>query len=421
MNKYIKLWSLCGLGMFFMLAGVRVSGQISAQSVSGCGSPEALVVVTAGELSALLGKPVNQIALFNYRDGQLSPITIQIDQRDAERRFVLDDDKASAIPPPVLGPNDDIVFRIADGASRLTSDVATTRLTSLIEIGFSHPQTDKRVWVYAKVSDATGPVLGKNFMSYNNETDSVETRSYKTGFSKQRPFLIDSFQWGLKHGWSPNVLDTMKIRHTGNMFGLLSFRRTSNDYTSRLTHIKAGPLRVIRRTENRVRILWKLKTPALYIDYVMMPDSFIMDTIIDIPFNLGLILRDVETLTTVDWRDEPVLPKLTIHSPATIIDLRVNGKMSEAKKHFNTISDTRLSVNSQYGSVFLNLDIPADFPIKPWLYLNDNANVADRPENQAGQFGNVGYRTTGWENIDTEVHHLKVTTCVTPSAAKHGL
>jgi len=212
----------------------------------------------------------------------------------------------------------------------------------------------------------------------------------------------------------------MKIRHQGVMFGFISFKRSAKDYSSRLTRVKTGPLRVIRRTENHVRIVWQLKTPALYVDYVMMPDSFIMDTIVDIPFNLGLFFSDVETLTTVDWRSGPALPELTISSPAITANLVANGRMSDKKKHFNSVSDNRFSVHNAYGSIFVRLDIPDDFPIEPWLYLSDQADEPDPPENQAGQFGNVGYRTTGWENIDTEVHHLKFTTCMTVAEADHG-
>ena len=128
------------------------------------------------------------------------------------------------------------------------------------------------------------------------------------------------------------MLDVMKIRHQGIMFGFIPFKRTTGDYSSRLTRVKTCPLRVIRRTENRVRIVWQLKTSALYVDYVMMPDSFVMDTIVDIPFNLGLFFNDVETLTTVDWRNNQALPQLTIRSPDSTSDLVVNGQMSDEKK-----------------------------------------------------------------------------------------
>ncbi|VAW80091.1 hypothetical protein MNBD_GAMMA15-1212, partial [hydrothermal vent metagenome] len=306
---------------------IAASAQPAAMPVTSCGAADTLVVVQAGRLPALLGSPVDQITLLHYRDQHLSPITVQIDQRDTEGRFLLGDENTPAVPTRFLSPMDEIVFRMADRATRLPPDAKTSEWTSLVEIEVGNPQTGNSGWVYAKASDVPRPMPDATLISYTKKTDSVETGRYKIGFSRQRPFLIESFQWGLsKQGWSPNVLDAMKIRHQGNMLGFLPFRRTSNDYTSRLSYVKEGPLRVIRRTENRVRILWKFKTPALYIDYVMMPDSFIMDTIVDIPFKLGLILRDVETLTTVDWRDEPALPQLTIRTPATTTSLLVNGQ-----------------------------------------------------------------------------------------------
>ena len=407
---------LAGLGIS---AGAAAMTQSTVWSVSNCGSPDALAVVAAEKLPALLVKPINQIRLFSYHDQQLSPITIQIDPRDDEGRFLLDDASVSDPPSRLLGPKDEIVFRLADRGSRFVH--GNVQETPLVEIEVNDPNSGQTGWVYAGLSDTATSAPADKEVDYETAHDRIKTKIYKVGFSHRNPFLIDAFQWKLAaNQWSPNVLDSMKIRHRGKMFGFIPFRRTSNDYSSRLMQVKEGPLRVIRRTENRVRILWKLKTPALYIDYVMMPDSFIMDTIVDIPFNLGLFFSGVETLTTVDWRKDPALPALTIRSPGTSARLVVDGKMSEEESQFNTLKDTRLSVYSAYGAVHLKLDIPEDFAIQPWLYLNDRIDIADAPENQPGQFGNVGYKTTGWENIDTEVHHLKFTTCLQASGTAHG-
>lgn len=404
------------LGMVFCVAGVGLWADALAQPVatlvSDCHSPDALVVLTADNLPALLGHPLDQVRLQHYQDERLSPITLQIDQRDAEGRYRLDDQPGPEEKERLLGPDDEIVFRMTDRSGR-RSPVSDDANAVQTEIEVKDAVTGKVGWVYASLSEAPVPASSGKRVTYDPVTDSVEGDRYRVGFSRQHPFIIDSFNWRTSAtGWSRNVLDTMKIRHQGKIFGLFSFRRTTKDYSSRLVRVKTGPLRIIRRTENHVRILWKLKSPALYVDYVMMPDSFVMDTIVDIPFNIGLFLKDVETLTTVDWWKDPALPVLSIRSPDTASSLVVNGRMSDDKFRFNTVSGTRLSVHSDYGSVLLMLDIPDDFTIQPWLYLDDRFTVPDRPENQPGQFGNVGYRTTGWENIDTEVHHLKFTTCL---------
>ena len=405
---------LAGTGL--LAAASALAQPPTAVPASGCASPDALAVVTAASLPTLLGKPVQQVRLLHYRDERLAPIVTQIDQRDSAGRFLLGDASAANDHPAGLGPDDEIVFRLSDSAARLPPGSADA--SSLVEIKVGDSQDGRVRWIYAGFSSNALAFTAIRQTRYQPETDSAETALYKIGFSSQHPFLIDSLQWQRgTSGWSPNVLDAMKIHHQGMMFGFIPFKRTSEDYSSRLTQVKTGPLRVIRRTENSVRIVWQLKTPALYVDYVMMPDSFIMDTIVDIPFNLGLFFSDVETLTTVDWRSAPTLPQLTIRASGIPSGLAVNGQMTDEKTRFNTINDTRFSVHSRYGSIFVQLDIPEDFPIKPWLYLSDRSDTTDPPENQPGQFGNVGYRTTGWENIDTGVHHLKFVTCIIATEA----
>ena len=118
----------------------------------------------------------------------------------------------------------------------------------------------------------------------------------------------------------------------------------------------------------------------------------------------------------MDWNDDPGLPTLTIHSPDGVNKLAVDGHMSAEKQAFNTVDIRHISASSAFGELYIHLDIPADFPIQPWLYLRDDIAQADSPENHAGQFGNVGFRTTGWERIDSQVHHLTFTICMSAAS-----
>jgi hypothetical protein len=378
-----------------------------------CRSRHSLVVARAGDWPALLGAPAANITLWSFQGHKLTRIPLQIDHRDEQKNYLLEANTGNSHLQ--LSANDEIVFRLADAGTERRPDSASDNRDIRAEIQVIPSPGEQSHWVYVEVSTTgNGKAPASNLVKYQEDTDTVSTDHYKAGFSHTRPFLLNSFQWRLKthQAYSPNVLDSMKIRHTGNMLGLISFKRTSEDYSSRLTRVKTGPLRTIRRTENRVRVLWYLKTPKLYIDYVMMPDSFVMDTIIDIPFNMGLFFDNLETLTTVDWRAGANLPPLKIHSPVAPSELRVTGQMTPDKMKFNTISGTRFSVHSNLGTASVRLKIPEDFPIKSWLYINDDVSAVSPDENQPGQFGNVGYRTTDWENIDTNTHHLKIITCL---------
>jgi hypothetical protein len=393
----------------------RVVASENVTLTTACPTVQSLAIVTGGQLPALLGTQVQQISLLSYADGRLSPISFQIDRKDEQDRYVIeaglspDSGRADA----VLDDNDELVFRAQDRGDRLPGSSELARSQRLIEIQLSEPESGTAGWVYIRISSGGQPLSADRPVRYLPDTDSVKAQLYHIGFSAELPFLVDTFHWKLpgQHAWSPDISDTMKIRHRGIFMGFVPFQRTHADYSSQLVAVRRGPLRIIRRTSNRIRMLWKLRSPALYVDYIMMPDGFVMDTVIDIPFNIGLFFSDVVTLTTMDWNDDPALPDLTIHSPDGTA-LPVNGRMSGDKQRFNTVNESAFSISSSLGELFVRLDIPEDFPIQPWLYLKDEVKTADAPEHHRGQFGNVGFRTTEWERIDSDVHHLKFTICM---------
>ena len=379
-----------------------------------CSAADQLVVLSGNDLMPLFGTPVHQLAVLKVSPTGLTPIVFQVDRRDALGRYIVDEADTAASGRPVLGFHDELVFLASDAGARLSDAARRGEAARLAEIRLGDTPGSAPKWIYISSSSDPGPVQGSRYMQYIPASDTVSSAVYQLGFNTQLPFLVDTFRWKTddSDGWSPNVLDTMKIRHQGRFLGFIPFKRTHRDYTSRLSAVKAGPLRVIRRTESRIRLLWHLKTPAVHIDYVMMPGGFVMDTVIDIPFNVGLFFNGIETLTTVDWNEDTALPRLTIEAPGHPKAATINGHMSSDEREFNLLQAHQFAVRSSFGEMFVSLEIPYGVPITPWLYLRDAQNEADPPENRAGQFGNVGFRTTGWEQINTEVQHVKFTVCL---------
>jgi len=189
-------------------------------------------------------------------------------------------------------------------------------------------------------------------------------------------------------------------------FFKFEFLRTQDDYTSRLAAVKDGPVRVIRRTENRVRVLWKFRTPDITIDYVHYANAFFVNTSIDVPFRPGWFLSDMATLMTMDGNDDPSLPQASLFSNSFQDGLVINGRVTEEKKRFNASGDKYFVLSSAYGKILVRLDIQKGSPIQDKVYLMDDRNVPDPPENIPGQFGNVGFLLRGWENLDVSVQRL---------------
>lgn len=407
------------LTCYWLMAAVQVAHAGPPPSTalvpaSDCSATHPLVVLSGNKLAPLLETPVRQLSLLKVSPTGFTPIAFQIDRKDSQGRYIIEEADRADLGSATLGPDDELVFVAADAGIRLSDPAKLAGSTPLVEIRIAGTPGAPPKWIYAGASSERKARRANHYIEYDQASDLVTSATYSLGFSGRKPFLVDSFRWKIPAGggWSPDLTDTMKIRHRGRFLGLLPFRRTQRDYSSRLTAVKIGPLRVIRRTENRIRVLWHLKTPALYIDYVMMPNGFIMDTVIELPFNVGLFFSDLETLTTVDWSEDNTLPRLTIHSPEHHKALTIDGHMSSDKHHFNLLQSSQFAMTSSLGDMLVSLEIPPGVPITPWLYLRDAQDEADPPENRIGQFGNAGFRTTGWEQIDTEVQHVKFTVCL---------
>ncbi len=420
MYKWTILILVCNLSTSLQVSSAQIVATEYVNLSAACPSMQGLAIVAGHRIPALLGTPLQRISLHSYSRGVLTPLTFQIDQKDSQGRYQIQagpTDRQQA-NTKVLDENDELVFRLRDSGKKLPSASEFLSLNALIEIQVVDAQSGISGWIYASTGKWHRPPPSDSFIHYLPDTDTVRSGLYRIGFSQQLPFLIDRFHWSLgqDRGWSPNMGDTMKIRHRGLFLGFLPFERTQDDYSSRLEAVKDGPLRVIRRTSNRIRVLWTLKTPQLYVDYVMMPDGFIMDTIIDVPFDIGLFFDSVETLTTMDWNDDVQLPRMTVHGPDGVTSLAVDGLMSADELTFNTLNARQFALSSSYGRLFVRLDLADDFPIRPWLYLRDDSEQADPPENRGGQFGNVGFRTTEWERVGRGVHHLSFRVCMNSSS-----
>ena len=363
------------------------------------------VVILGSEIGSLKGMPVAKIRALSWQGEVRKAIPFQIDKRDAKGRYEFSPrDDVSAL---MLDVNDECVFMTSDAGERKRADSEGSIQQPTVEIVIVDSKTGERKWVYLQVATADSlPVATKDYVAYDAARDAIQTATYKLGFSKSQPFLIDSLQWHIdaENKWSQNVVDTMKVRHKGKLFGV-DFVRTHGDYRSRVLAVKAGQVRVIRRTLNSVKMVGFLRSPSVAIDYVAYANGFQMDTLIDLPFKLGWFFSDLSTYTTIDWNDAASLPALRLYS-AGAPAITLNGGMTPEKEQFNRSVEKQFALESAYGLLMVQLELEKNLPVAARLALQDDRTRLDEPENIPGQFGNVGFITTGWEKVNTELHHL---------------
>ena len=384
------------------------------------------VVLTGGALPALVGTPTSRIAIYAFRDNEMKPIPYQFDRRDADGNFQFTEagDEAKEASHK-FDANDECVFMASDAGEKDARLPDILGAVSMTEIEIVDATTAQSRWVYAVVLAVPSAARASPaYVSYDAASDTVASEVYRVTFSKEQPFLMTglSLRDPADNHWGPNLVDTMKVRHTGKLFGHFDFVRTQADYRSKLVTVKAGPVRVIRRTANRVRVLGFLRTPSIYMDYLCYRQGVTQDVLIDVPFRIGWFFSDMATRMTMDWRDGPDFPKTKIYSRSFADGLTVDGKMSGEKRQFNRSGDTEFVMANAYETMLVRLDYGPDLPVTKHVYLYDDRDLPDPPELVPGQFGNVGFLTTGWELMDTKLHHMALSVTVIPRlTAQEGL
>ena len=251
---------------------------------------------------------------------------------------------------------------------------------------------------------------------YNAENDSIETNRYSMGFNTDKPFILNNLQLiNSELKWSGNLVDTMKVEHTGEFLHFIDFSRNYNDYSSTLSNIKVGPVRVIRRTKNKVYMFLGLKSPEIEMDYIIYKDCFFVDTLIDIPFSIGTFFSNVKTRLSLDLKKQAFTTDMRLYSNSFKNGFIINGEMSEQKELFSKFKDESLMLDSRLGTIMITMLIPEELPINFHNFLLDDMNDEEKPENQPGQWGHYGYMTTEWENVDARPHHMQFQVYMIPA------
>jgi len=371
------------------------------------------VVLKGESLSILANRETRKISVWSINAEVLTPIPYQIDKVDNEGMFELDSStrREGGDNGKKFDSNDELVLMASDLGKPLMPGMSLPPYDSLVEVELLDPHSERRGWFYILISEsaATGTMKSSSdYVRYDPDRDFIETNSYAIGFSSKIPFLVDTLRWSLgdSQAFSDDVIDTMMIRHEGKLFHIFPFKRTQGDYSSKVVAVKDGPVRVIRRTANKVRIVLGIGSPTVRIDQLLYQNTYVMDIIVDTPFRIGAIFSDLVTIPSIDEIVKPELPVTLIHSESNLEGLPVSGKMSGLKQAYNESGDKVMAISSKLGLIVGDIVVKDDETIESHVYLVDDKTLSNPPEDVPGQHGNVGFIMTGWEKLDSQIHHI---------------
>lgn len=378
-----------------------------------------VVSVAGSELSLFNGYAVDRLSVFACRDRHGSPactpVPFQIDEVDAEGRWVLDQGPQPNADdsPGVLDANDRLLFMAADAGERVRrADIVSEGAAA--EIAILDPIAATTRWAYVVAYRGTAPRAAQSYVAYEAATDHVRGQRITLGFSHGVPGYLALEGTDAMVGGTPatSLLDRFKVRATATfLWGLVHFTRTEDDITTEFVAWRQGPIRVIRRQRQWVRIGWGIHSPTFgsytyfYRDFAELPVGLYLN------FPPTYFFGDITIRAFLDFRD---LRGWSVLLPDVAGPVPVDGVMTARKEGLNQLHGSWFALRGPQVTLVEVLDIGPSLASVRCRLLYDEATGSDPTDEVPGEEPAIGYQLDHWERVGAGAHQLASTSFALP-------
>jgi hypothetical protein len=366
-------------------------------------------IVLAGELFGveLEGRPIEQLVLLakSEVDGLLRPIPFQIDERDPSGEYALAAGPAASDDTDArrFDRNDELVFLARDAGAR--ADAVLPDADMVVEIRLSDPSVDATAWVYlaAFESSPPPPLSPRRYIEFDAENETVTTAAYHLRFTDPaRPFTVTWTSIPRPDGSvGIDFMDSVRVRLTGRFLGLKRVTRTDRDFESKNLGYIAGPVRVIRVIDSRLRLVAGISAPGAKVVRVYYPDWIESPIPISLPFRIGALFADTQVFFGADY-DLPVDGSHRYYSDLFPNGLPIGGLaegLDVAGPPPVPIDTVRWhGVAGPVGAVLSAVRLPSTVPVTAETVYELGSTI-DLLEEVPGSAPLVGTRLVDWEKV----------------------
>ena len=395
------------LRVLLVLASWLVAGRSTAELVRlGTCGPVARaydpVEVPVARLQRLGRTAIARVGMVSFRRGEAAPIPFQVDERRGRKLALLDgpepttDDK-----PDVLDADDLVVFMACDAGEQATPEAvagvaAAAGGTTWREVRVDDPLDGTTAYAYVIVADRP-PHTERRYVEYEDAHDTVRTPLYRVACVGALPV---SLNLALGTPMGANVLDGLRLRAEATaLAGLVNVRLDERDGRHRLVAWKAGPVRVVRRSQHEVDLGFGIHISAgvahtfFYARHVYGPGS------LKLPFSPGLVFRDITAFGGVDFR---TLRGWHYHAEsAPAAGALIDGHMDDGERGLAS-AGRWFSVERDGGGLLVATTMSDALarvvPLVP-TYVDDEARLAP-PEYAPGSVPLAGFRGRHLERLE---------------------
>ena len=366
--------------------------------------------VTGAALGCLDGHAEDEVALVACHDACV-PIPWQLDERDADGEFALTDgpEPNSDEPHGRLDANDEMVWMAADAGRRIRPGEAPAAVRCALEIELRADGATG--WVYAFVVPPPAARSPLRYVEYDPVGDVVRSARIAIGFGAPTPRYLALR--GAEGQAGPNLLDRLKIRASARFLGLIPLGRDEDDIQWVFGAWHAGPIRVIRREWQWVRLGWGLRTPVFRTESFISRDSIELPVRLRLNFPPSYFFRAIEVQAALDFRDLRGWTVSTARGPIGV----VGDTRGDVRAAVNALDGDWVAVEGPDVTFVLRLRLGDTFASlrRQLLYREDEDGFA--PEAAPGEHPALGFRLTEWGAVDRGQHWFAAVATVLPAGS----
>src|SRR5262249_42337759 len=147
----------------------------------------------------------------------------------------------------------------------------------------------------------SAPRAQHRYVQYDDQTATVIAANAVLGFGGPTPryLALDP-----RPGRTPvNVLDRLKIRASARFLGLIPLSRNEDDFDTPEIPWRAGPVRVIYRQRQRIRLGFGIRSPRFVLDAVVYRDFAELPVRFHLNFPPTYFFGGIVVRALLDFRD----------------------------------------------------------------------------------------------------------------------
>ena len=353
------------------------------------------VVMTGESFPDLLDLPLERFVLYALGEDGASPIPFQIDEVSPSGRIVLTSgrDKGKDADDGRFDANDQLVFMAADVGRRASrrADLPEAAVQGA-EIEIVDPLGGPTRYAYLLVFAGPAKRSPVDYVRYEPEGRGLVSYTYIAKVGESHPATAATYAFRAPVGGDEtDIMDRVKLRLSFTFF--LRFVKNEEDVAVKEIGYVDGPVRVILRTAQSLKLLFGIPGPSTTGDTYFYPAYGDFPFIVDFPVKP----REFRAVVYDDFSNAIGWTFFSGNNPA---GHTIDGISDEGDKQVDR-GRLRWSVVSGKRNAFWSVIIfPPDCPVYANLYFRDDRTVHDLPEDVKGLLPGVGWDLSeGWDQV----------------------